>query len=394
MRRSILFTALIALCTASCGSTPTAAVTTPEPRDVKVVSVRHEALNQTVTVSGTLAAEEQAVLSFKIPGILQALLVDLGSRVTAGQTVARLEPTDLRLRVAQSEAALQQARARLGLTATGDTDQVDPVETSVARQAKAVLDEARLTRDRLENLFQRGISARSELESAEAALQVADSRYQDALEEVRNRQALLAQRRSELGLAREQLIATELTVPFDGMIRERTASTGQYVSAGGPIATLVRIDPLRLRLEIPEREAIRVSLGQSVGVTVEGDQISYEGRVARLSPAIAEDSRTLLVEAEVRNREAKLRPGSFARAEIVTKADAPALLVPTRSVVTFAGIDKVLAVASDKAVEKRVQLGRREGEFVEIIQGLDGSELIVAEPGNLVDGQAVRVSKP
>ena len=140
----------------------------------------------------------------------------------------------------------------------------------------------------------RGISARADLESADAQLQIAEGRYQDALEEVRNRQAVLAQRRSELALARQQLDDTSLRSPIDGS-HPRTACVRRRVSArpARPIVTVVRQHPLRLQLAVPERASTEVRLGQVVRVTVEGDPKVYEGRVARLSPAITEGNRTL-----------------------------------------------------------------------------------------------------
>jgi multidrug efflux pump subunit AcrA (membrane-fusion protein) len=165
-----------------------------EAPTVKVVRVERTPLDRAVTVTGTLAAEEQVMLSLKVTGRLEEMLVDLGTPVRRGQVIARLTPTDFELRLRQAEAALQQARARLGLDPSGDDDTVDIERTAVVRQAKASLDEARRQRDRFATFVQRGISARADLETADAQLQIAEGRYQDALEEVRNRQAVLAQR--------------------------------------------------------------------------------------------------------------------------------------------------------------------------------------------------------
>ncbi len=373
--------------TASATSPPAAEV----PREVRVVPALQVAVPRVVVVNGTLAAEEQVVLSMKVTGRLAELSVDLGSRVRRGDVVARLDPTDFELRLEQAQAALEQARVRLGLPARGTDDRVDPDETSIVRQARAVLDEARMTRERMARLWDQQFIARAQLDAAVAAEQVAEARYQDALEEVRNRQAVLAQRRSELELARQALQDTVLRAPVDGMIRERRAAVGEYLAAGTPIATLVRVHPLRLVLAVPEREAPAVRVGQTVRVTVEGDRDAYHGRVARLSPAIAEQSRTLTIEAEVPNERGRLRPGAFARAEIVVAADQPAVFVPASAVVVFAGLEKVLTVRDGRAVERRVTTGRREGGRVEIVEGIGAGEPVVVEPGNLVGGQRVTV---
>ena len=131
--------------------------------------------------------------------------------------------------------------------------------------------------------------------------------------------------------------------------------------------------------------------GQTVRVRVEGDATDHAGRVVRLSPAITEDSRTLAVEVEVPNRAGRLRPGAFATADIVVDVAEMAVIVPASAIVTFAGIDKVVTIENGKALEKRVELGRREGDRVEVVEGLRAGERVVVEPGNLVSGDRVEV---
>jgi RND family efflux transporter MFP subunit len=240
-------------------------------------------------------------------------------------------------------------------------------------------------------LWDQQLVARAELDAAVAALQVAEGRYQDALEEVQNRQGVLLQRRSEVELARQQLADTVIVSPIDGAVAERQASVGEYLAAGAPVATLVRLHPLRLRVSVPEREAASVRRGQPVRVTVDGDSTVHPGTVARLSPAIAEQSRTLLVEAEVPNPGSRLRPGSFARAEVVVQQGDRVVTVPASALITFAGVEKVLTVRGGKSEELRVTPGRRLGDQVEIIAGVKAGEPIVVEPGNLTGGQAVAV---
>jgi RND family efflux transporter MFP subunit len=396
VRLLIAITALLPLLVlAACSGAPSSnasAAEQPEPRPVQLAPVAEARLDRTIVVAGDLAAEEQAILSMKVPGRLEHLAVDLGSTVTAGQTIARLEPTEYALRVAQADAAFRQARARLGLGMDG-SDDVDPRQVGVVRQAKAVMDEAQLTLGRVRTFVERGISPRAELDSAEAAHTVAESRYQDALEEVRSRQAILSQRRSEWELAKEQMSASVLKAPFAGRILDRPTAPGQYVAAGTPIATLVRLHPLRLRVEVPERSAPDLRVGQPVRVTVEGEKGTFTGVVARLSPAISPENRTLLVEAEVPNDPPRLRPGTFASAEIVVEASVPALVIPFDSVVSFAGVDKVFVVENGKTAERRVRLGRRQGALVEVEHGLSAGTTIVAQPGTIVAGEAVRVEK-
>jgi len=362
-------------------------------KQVKLVNAEARKLTRTVSAPGTLAADEQATLSFKVAGRLNVLRVDLGSSVRKGQTIGELETTDFKGRLQQAEAAMQQARVRLGLPPQGDDDRIETENTSLVKQARALLDEARLNLDRTKQLVQQGIQSKAELDRVESAFKVADSRYQDAVEEVRNRQGVLLQRRSELALARQQLAETTLYSPFDGAVREKRTSMGEYLAAGAPVVTIVRLHPLRLRVEVPERDATGIRVGQSVRVIVEGDEgQNYSGRVARLSPAFQEQSRTLIIEAEVDNQQGKLRPGSFAKAEIQTTSTADVVMVPAAAVVTFAGIQKVFTTKDGKAVEKNVVVGRQADDWV-VVEGIEASTPVVLSPGNLVTGQPLIVGK-
>lgn len=359
-------------------------------RQVKTAAVAETPFGETVTANGTLAAFDQTTVSVKVPGRVRTISVDLGTVVSRGQVIALVDSEDYRLRVQQSEASLAQARARLGLAPDGTDDRVDPEQTATVRQARAVLDEARFNRDRAARLVEQGVIAKAEFDTANAAFKVAEGRYQDAYEEIRNRQGVLAQRRSELALARQQLKDTAVVAPLDGVVQEKRTSVGEYLAAGAPVVNIVRMDPLRLRAEIPERESHTVRTGQDVRVTVEGDTNVYLGKIMRLSPVIAEQNRMLVVEADVRNN-GTLRPGSFAHAEIVTNDAKMAVTVPNSAIVTFAGIEKVIVVQNGKALEKPITTGRRSPEFTEIVAGIGVGEKVIIDPGNLQSGQAVEV---
>ena len=360
------------------------------PRQVKTAVVAETPFGETVKANGTLAAYDQTTVSVKVPGRVRMISVDLGSVVSRGQVIAHVDSEDYRLRVQQAEASLAQARARLGLAPDGPDDRVDPEQTATVRQARAVLDEARHSRDRAARLVEQGVIAKAEFDTATAAFKVAEGRYQDAYEEIRNRQGILAQRRSELALARQQLKDTAVVAPLDGIVQEKLTSIGEFLAAGAPVVNIVRMDPLRLRAQIPERESLTVRTGQDVRVTIEGDPDVHVGKIMRLSPVIAEQNRMLVVEADVRNN-GKLRPGSFAHAEIVTNDAKMAVTVPNNAIVTFAGIEKVIVIQNGKALEKPITTGRRSTDFTEIVSGISVGEKVIVDPGNLQSGQAVEV---
>jgi len=345
-------------------------------------------IGQTVTVNGTLAAYDHTTVGIKVPGRLQTISIDLGTVVHKGQAIAQVEQQDYKLRVQQAEASLSQARARLGLSPDGSNDRVTAEETGTVRQARAVLEDAKSKRDRAGKLVQQGVIPRAEYDTVDSEYKVALSRYQDGLEEIRNRQGVLAQRRSEVALAKQQLADTIVYAPMEGVVQEKKASVGEYLAAGAPVVDIVRIDPLRLRVDVPEREAHSIRNGQSVRVTVEGDAESYLGFVKRLSPTISEQSRALAVEADVRNN-GRLRPGAFVRAEIVTDQTSTAVTVPLGAVVTFAGIDKVILIENGKAVEKTITTGRRGPDWIEIKAGVNVGQSVILDPGNLQAGQSV-----
>lgn len=391
----ILALAAVALLNAACKSGyPVSAKNAPgtaEPRVVKTAQVSEVPMERAVTVSGTLAAQDQATISAKVPGRVQTLSVDLGSVVRKGQVIAQLEQQDYQLRLQQAEAALAQARARVGLSPDGKDEKVEPENTATVRQARALLDDARLKLERAKSLLAKGVIAQAQLDAAEADYKVALSRYQDGVEEIRNRQALVVQRRSELEIARQQLTDSTISAPFDGVVQEKRTSVGEYLAAGTAIINLVRMDPLRLRAEVPEREAHNVKQGQQVRVTVEGDTSVYTGIIARLSPSITEQNRILIVEAEVRNN-GRLRPGSFARADIVADAKSLSPAVPASAVVSFAGIDKVITIQDGKALEKPITMGRRAGDWIEVLSGVKTGDTVIVEPGNLQSGQPVTIA--
>lgn len=399
---TVLWLAFVtAFLAAGCSSSPGAAAdihspeTTPpdDPlRPVNTIAAVKKPIEQLVVVTGTLAAEQEIVLGLKIPGRIAELPVDLGSAVEKGDVVARLDTMDFELRVRQSEAALQQARVRLGLPPEGTDQEVDLEQTPSVRQARAGLDAARLRMDRANQLFDRGLIAKADLDTVVSSFKVADAQYADALDEGKNRQGVLAQRLSEVQIARQQLNDTVLYAPIAGAVRQRSANVGEYLAAGTPVVTLVQMNPLRLKTEVPERDALNIRAGMMVRVTVDGASGTHQGRVVRLSPAIDETNRTLLVETEVSNTDNRLRPGAFARAEIVSSSDQLALMVPPEAIITFAGVDRVFVVREGVAAEMRVRTGRHTPAGVEILEGISTGDLVVVNPGNLTDGEKVTLA--
>ena len=367
---------------------PKSTAATNKVRTVRVALSESRPMERVVTVTGVLLADEAATLSVKIGGRLKTLSVDIGSVVKRGDVIAQVEPRDYELRLQQASAALSQARATVGLPLEGTDDQFDPEKTSSVKEAKAILNEAARNRDRVLKLSQQGVLSTSDLDTVEAAYTVALNRYEAAGEEARTRQAVLAQRRAEFDLSKQQLNDTSLRSPFDGAIQSRLANVGEFLPAGSPVVKLVKTDPLRLRLEVSERDAASVQLNQRVRLTAEGDTNIHTGTLTRVSPAIDEQTRMLVVEADVRN-DGSLRPGLFSRAKIVTRENEEGIAVPEQALIVFAGIEKVVVVQEGKALEKMISTGRRGPGWLEIVTGLKAGERVVIAPGNLRTGEPV-----
>ncbi len=383
--------ALFALAAGCRPAAPAGKAPVREPAEVRTVQAETRPLDRTITVLGTLLAMDEAPVSIKVAGRLNTLSVDVGSAVRAGDVLGQVEPRDYELRVRQAGALLAQARVRLGLPLEGSDDTVVAERINTVREAKALFEEAEKGVERVRKLEAEDISSEAELERATAEYQVTLNRYQDALQNVREGQALLAQRRAEHDIARQQVSDTSLRAPFDGVVQERLVNVGQFLAAGTPVLTLVRVDPLRLRLEIPERQAPLVRTNQPVRVTFEGMGDVHEARIARVSPALNGRTRSLVVEAELGNP-GTLRAGSFARAEVVVESAAPTMMVPDAALVTFAGTEKVVLVATNTALERPVVTGRRDRGWTEILEGLTPGEQVVRDPGGLQSGDPVRIA--
>lgn len=383
------FAVLLTGCRPDAADTPGSAAAR-EAIPVNIARAEPVPMERTVTAFGSLVALDQATVSIKTTGRLRTLAVDVGSPVKAGDVLAQVEPRDYELRLQQAAALLAQARARLGLPIEGEDDSVDPEQTSIVREARARLDEAAANLARERQLQSDRVSSQAQLERAEAEHLVTLNRHRDALLDVRERQAVLAQRRAEFAIAQQQLTDTSLRAPFDGVVQARLTNVGEFLTSGSPVVSLVRVDPLRLRLEIPERQAPLVRVGQPVRMRLDGHGGIHHGVLARVSPALDERTRMLLVEAELKNP-GHLKPGAFARAEVVVEAAAPALGIPLDALVTFAGTEKAFTIQTNRAVERRVTTGRRHAGQVEILQGLKAGDPVVRNPGGLQSGDPVRV---
>ncbi len=371
-------------------SQPAAAA--PTPVDVVTAPAITRNLQRDVSVVGSFAADEEVVVSAQAAGELSQIDVDFGGYVSQGQIIATIDQRDAKLKVEQAEATLKQTMARLGMK-EGET--FDSNRNADVRVAKSQLDWAKLDLDRAAKLIDKGDIPRSNYDEKVTNHNLAQARYQAALDSVNQQLAVVEQQKASLALARKAVTDTVVRSPISGAVKEKHASRGSYLTVNGKIVTLVRINPLRLRADIPESSAAAVRTGQTINVTVEAfPNRAFTGRVVRIGPSLDVQTRALTVEAEVANPGNLLRPGMFAKSQLITAKNAPAVMVPQRAVVINAGLSKVFVIENGKAVERIVKTGATDGDLIEIAEGVkDGETVATSNQDKLQTGTMVSGGK-
>ncbi len=334
----------------------------------------------TVRLQGSLMGDENVVVGAKVAGRVKEVKVDTGSSVRQGDLLMTLENEDLDLRAKQAEAQLEQARAKLGLKPGEDDAKLDPARVPSVVQEEAIRNEARSNYERAQSLVSQKAISTEELQQRLATLEVAEARVLSALNGVDEQLAIVGVRQAELGVARQVRADADVRAPFDGLIQQRFVAPGAYLPVGQPVVSIVRIDPLRFRGGVPEREATRLRVGAKIRILPEGVPQPLEAELTRISPALEMASRALMIEADVPNPGARLRAGLFAEAEIVVDDTARTLALPASAISEFAGVEKVVAVSDGKAEERLIRTGRRREGWVEILQGIQVGDLIAADP--------------
>ena len=375
---------------AKAGAVPAAAkLETPETIDVTSAAAVTRNLERGLEVVGSMMADEEVLIGAQAAGELAQLNVDFGSFVTAGQVIAQIDQRDAKLRIEQSEAALRQTMARLGMK---DGEKFEARQNAEVRIAQGALDLATVELDRAARLIEKGDIARSVYDQARINHSLAQARHQAAIDAVNQQLAVVEQQRAALALARKSLTDTVVMAPITGAVKEKFAARGAYLAMGGRIMSLVKINPLRLRADVPEYAAAAVKVGQSMTLRVEAfpDQ-TFSGRIVRIGASLSEQTRALTVEAEVANGRNQLRPGMFAKSNLILSKASPVVLVPQRSIVTSAGLSKIFVIESGKAVERIVQTGVIDGDLIEIRAGIREGEIVAtSNTDKLQQGSAVR----
>lgn len=351
------------------------------PVAIKTTKVQKMAVQRQVDLAGTLESPDQARVSSEAAGIVRQVVVEIGHEVRAGDPLVKIEPKELALALARAESALRQTRAQLGMHGdvnSGDNPPADD-EIGSVRNALAGLNDARANSERAKMLASRGLISPVDLQTAETRLKVAEATYQSAVDTVRGQKALLQDRRAAYDLAAKKLADTTVRAPISGVVSERPVQVGEFIGERTAVATIVQVNPLKLRTGVQERHAGIIQPGQTVQFRVEsfGDAV-FSGKVAYVSPSLDPTMRTFTVESLVDNADRRLKPGFFAKGVILTRKDEGVMAVPDAAVSTLAGVSSVYLVEEGKITQKTVTLGVRQGDLWEVLDGLKGTETLAA----------------
>jgi len=380
------------LSTAACGSNANTvnAAPKPEPLAVATATVESRPIDRYLRVTGSLLADEQAEVSAESAGRVIDTPVERGSRVAQGAILVRVSAAETSAQLLEAEANAAQIEARLGLS---EGQPFDPARVPDAMNARASLDLAEAEFARIGSLLEQNVVSKSEFDQRRTQVEAARQQYQMAQNVAQQSYRSLEAARARIVLARKAAADTSIRAPFSGQIAERLVSIGDYVTRGARVATVVRIDPMRVELTVPEQSVSLVRVGLPVRVTVDAyPGEAFTATVRYVSPSLRADQRALTVEALARNSDGRLKPGLFATALIQQPQGAPALLVPATAIETVAGTSRVYVMKGGKIEERIITAGESVDRQVEVTSGLAKGDVVAADPkGRLADGTPVRV---
>jgi len=376
---------------------------TPAAISVNTTAAVSRQLPRYFEANGSLAPNEQADVAAETSGKVAAVGVDLGSSVRRGQMIVKLDDTDFRIKIEQAQAQLDQAKAtlrqneaKIGLRPGQKFNPENVPEVAAARSALELADK---NLKRYEKLVETGDISRAAYDQQKSQRdQLAEQRQamvhlaQQNYATVANSQAAVDTAATQVALAKRNLGYTVVVSPMPGYVSDRPADIGEYVSPQQKVATVVNLNPLRVRIDIPEQAIPQIHTGESVSVSVSGyPDRNFAGRVARVSPNVTAASRTLSVEADVENPKAELKPGQFATVRILLPQTEAAVLVPQRALRTISGSTYVFVIKNGHAEQRLVQSGQTEGDLVEIKSGVAADEVVAtSNVDQLSDGIAIK----
>jgi len=384
---------LVALAAGSCGRTQGARARgdNTTPIAARVIPVEQQVVQRRVQAVGSLFALEESTVSSEVGGRVEQVLADVGDVVREGQPLVQLANVEFKYEVERQRAAVRQVRAQLGLTAEAPLPS-DPNQVAAVQRAAADMFDAEQKFKRAQQLFEEKLISQQQLDEASSRYKSARATYDVAVQDVERLKAQLQSSEAAARLAEKKLADTTIKAPFPGTIKERRASPGEYLAVQSPVAVVVRTDQLRARIDVPEKWAGSLRAGTEIEIRVEAyPNEVFRGRVVRISPSVASETRTFLVEALLANSDGRLKPGFFIQASLPSTVEEKTLVVPERAVTYRYGVYKVFVVRGERVEEREIKTGNHSGEKVEVVDGLAaGDRIAFSEKGELFNGATIR----
>jgi membrane fusion protein (multidrug efflux system) len=357
----------------------------PPVVQVSAVAATEQPIARFIRATGSLMAEEQADVAAETAGRVVAASIERGAPVSQGAELIRISATETDAQLKEAEANAAQLEARLGITggAAMDVNTVPEVQN-----AKAGADLAQAEFARIKSLLDQRVVSQSEYDQRRTQAEAARQQYEAAKNGAAQQYQMLQAARARVALAHKAFADTSVRAPFTGVVAQRLVTTGDYVTKGMKVATIVRVNPLRVQLTVPEQAVSSMAPGQPVTFEVDAyPGRRFEGKVKYVAPALQADQRALTVEAIVPNGDGVLKPGLFATARIEQPSRTPGVLIPAASVTILSGTSRVYVVAGDHVEERIVTTGETVGDLVEITKGLKAGERVATTNlAKLADG--------
>jgi len=365
------------------------------PTPVHLFTVAEETARRRIQAVGSLYALEESTLSSQVEGRVDQVLADVGDGVKAGQALITLDPQELQFEVDRQRGIVTQVRAQLGI-GPNDPPPTDPQKIASVERAAADLFDADHKYTRAQEMFRDKLISQQQLDEAASRYQSTKAAYTVALQEVDRLKALLVSSEASEKLAEKKLNDATIRAPFPGSIKTRNVHPGEYLRVQSPVMVLVRTDRLRARLAVPERWAGWVRDGVTTDLHVEAfPGETFQGKISRINPAVAQDSRTFEAEALLENSDGRLKPGFFLQASIPSEREEKTIFLPEQAVNYRYGVYKVFLVHGNRVSEHQIRpAGQTEderGRRFEVAEGLKpGDRVAVAVSGDLHDGAVVQ----
>ena len=365
------------------------------PAPVHFYTVAEETARRRIQAVGSLYALEESTLSSEVEGRVAEVLADIGDNVREGQPLVRIDPQELQFEVERQRGIVTQVRAQLGI-GPNDPPPTDPKKIASVQRAEADLFDADQKYTRAQEMFRDKLISQQQLDEAASRYQSTKATYTVSLQEVDRLKALLVSSEASERLAEKKLNDSTIRAPYPGSIKTRDVHPGEYLKVQSPVMVLVRTDRLRARLAVPERWAGWVKDGVTIDLHVEAfPGQTFQGKISRINPAVAQDSRTFEAEALLVNLDGKLKPGFFVQASIPSEKEEKTIFLPESAVNYRYGVYKVFLLNGNRVSERQIRpAGQTEderGRRFEVAEGLKpGDRVAVAVSGELHDGAVVQ----